>query len=461
MIEPRAVSPGTAVVPYVRRDPKIVQFAADGVAADVRVDSVDARSRTSVYAIRLAAAGDHLRGRLVGMLASGEPIELGSVAVTPGSVGGARLTVPLPRGGYEALYLEIRSANVLLRVEAPKPDRLRRTHPLVTGAAIAASVGVSLGAGSLALALPQPAVVDPPAHPVAGSAIRVPYATRGVGRASYAARYDDGAVFATGALDAPRGEIALALPTSAANRRVSVAVSLNGPLGKAAGVTSFAVERPAAPPAAAARVLSFAARRDPSAAGETVLASYLAVGDRGTVVLQDRRGKTIASAPFAHVGTSRLPVAAAYRDQPLTARIVVGRGETRAVASVALAPGGATAPVPATPNPDVPEAVTPLEPARRGANVGLVAVDGRPVAGRPLALRVMPHRETMHVELQDASGETVAERDVAPQATALTLPLPGEPGNYFVILTYARNGGQETVVRSVRAAAPPAQTSSR
>src|SRR6202011_1238921 len=80
----------------------------------------------------------------------------------------------------------------------------------------------------------------------------------------------------------------------------------------------------AAPPA---RVQSFSARRDAMPGGrETVLASYLAVGERGTIALLDGEGTVVATAAFTRVGTVRLPVPRAYRTLPLTAQITVHRG---------------------------------------------------------------------------------------------------------------------------------------
>ncbi len=110
--------PTAAIVPYRSTTPTLVQFAADGVAADMRVEPLDRRRRTSLYTIRLASSDDGVTGRLIGVLPSGDAVELGDLLVAPGSIGGARLTVTAPHGGYRAVYLEIRSARLLLHVEA-------------------------------------------------------------------------------------------------------------------------------------------------------------------------------------------------------------------------------------------------------------------------------------------------------------------------------------------------------
>lgn len=454
-----------AIVPYRAADTKVVQFAADGVAADVRVQPLDRSNRSSVYALRLASSEMDVTGRLVGVLAGGDAVELGALAVAPGSIGSARVTVATPRTShYEAVYLEIRSESVLLRVEAPKPPAPRRVRPVAVGAALVALGAVSLGGGSLAFALPQTPMIGAPDHAVAGSSVRVPYAAHGFGALTYTARYDDGSVFASGALGTPRGEIALALPASAAHRRVSLALSVHGPLGGAVGDAAFPVAAPPPPVVdSGARVLSFAARRDATAAGESVLVSYLAQGERGTVVLQDPRGKVVASAPFARVGTTRLPVAATYRAQVLTAKIGVDRGTTHAVASVTIPPALAvpTAPlrrdlVPPQADPDAPEGVTPVDRSVRAPGSGIIAVDGDAVAGGSLAVRVMAHATPMELALQDATGETVAQREIAPGTTHLAVALPPAPQTLFLVLRYTRNGGEETIVRSVRALPAPA-----
>lgn len=449
----------SAIVPYRAADAKVVQFAADGVAADVRVQPLDRANRSSVYALRLASSEMDVTGRLVGVLAGGDAVELGALAVAPGSIGSARVTVAAPRAShYEAVYLEIRSESVLLRVEAPKPPAPRRARPLTVGAALVALGAVSLGGGSLAFALPQTPMLGAPDHAVAGSSVRIPYVSHGYGALAYTARYDDGSVFASGALGAPRGEIALALPATSAHRRVSLALSVRGPLGAAVGDAAFAVAAPPPPAVASgARVLSFAARRDASATGESVLVSYLAQGERGTVVLLDPRGTIVASAPFARVGTTRLPVAAAYRAQVLTAKIGVDRGGTHAVASVMIPPAlAAPLPVhrdlvPPQADPNAPEGVTPVDRSVRAPGSGIIAVDGDAIAGGSLAVRVMAHATPMELALQDATGETVAQREIAPGTTHLALALPPAPQTLFLVLRYTRNGGEETIVRSVRA----------
>ena len=86
-------------------------------------------------------------------------------------------------------------------------------------------------------------------------------------------------------------------------------------------------------------------------------------------------------------------------------------------------------------------------------NAGKIRDGGalRAVAGRPLRLNVAAQSAPMHIELQDESGVTIAETQVAIGAThvALALPPATAPATYLVALHFTRNGGEETVIRTV------------
>lgn len=415
----------TALVPYaqspVRRSRRgatsLVQLASDGVVADVRIERVDRRNRCSWYALELASNRSDLTGRLVGLRRGGAVDELGSVDVAPSSVGSARFAVTTPRtGAYEAMYLEIRSGEMLLRVEAPRPPAPAR-FVAFKAAGMLFAIGVAAScAGAMPLAFardsngaaPVRAMVVPAQHAIVQTAL---------------------------------GQIA-----------------------------------PVPVPVAPARVISFAARRDDAPGGETVLASYLAVGERGTIALLDASGTVIAAGPFTRVGTIRLPVPRAYRAAALTAQITVHRGETKAVSGVSVPANALATPQP-SPSSDAaaaaaaaatasaldsartaldgpPEGVTPIDSARSSASGGIVAIDGHAVAGRPLRLRLTPQASAMHAELQDESGATLAETEIAPGARSAILPLPPATASatYLLALHYTRNGGEETVIRTVIAA---------
>jgi hypothetical protein len=452
-----------AIVPYQRRELKrgavnIVQFATEGVAADVRIERVDRRNRSSWYALRLASTESDVTGRLLGVLAGGEIVDLGGLAVAPGSIGSARFAVTTPRKtAYREMFLEIRSEGVLLRVEAPKPPASRGPGALKSGALIIAfGAAVATCGGLVAQVLPRAPLLGAPSSAVAGGRVQLPYETRGYGTLAYTATTDAGAILGSGPLDARSGAIDLALPMAAASHHVVVDLTIRGPLGSASRSTSFAVVAPE-PRSAVARILSLATRRDAMPGGETVLASYLVFGDSGTVALLDAGGKVVASSPFTHRGTTRIAVPPALRAVPLVARLTVHRGATDATVSVAVPPNA----IPALPettlaanvaatDADVPESVSPIDSAS-DPHGGIIAVRGRAIAGHPLELRVMPNAAPMHAELQDDTGESLAEVVIAPGAIRGVLPLPtaAVSTKYFLVLHYQHNGGEETVVRTV------------
>lgn len=391
----------SAIVPYergsiARRGRRgaagVLQFASGDVAADVRVERVDRRNRCSWYAIKLAANESGVTGRLVGVRRGGIVDELGSVEAAAGSASSALFAVTTPRtGAYQAMFLEVRSDELLLRVEAPRPPAPSALGALKPAAALLALGVVAASAGAIPLAL---------------------------------------------ARDGHRGEVTHA----------TVAAAFPRP-------KSFLSVAPAG-------VQSFAARRDAMPGGrETVLASYLAVGERGTIALLDNEGTVIASAPFTRVGTVRLPVPPAYRTLPMTAQITVHRGATKAVSSVAVPPNALATPSP-SPSPSAEpaaEAVTPIDSASSGVTGGIMAIEGHAVAGRPLHLRLAAQASPVRIELEDDSGAAITETQVAAGATHASLLLPAAPerATYLIALHYTRDGGEETVIRTVVTAPQP------
>jgi hypothetical protein len=152
----------------------------------------------------------------------------------------------------------------------------------------------------------------------------------------------------------------------------------------------------------------------------------------------------------------------------LVARVAVRRDLTRASASVDVPPStvvdsqppgeasqaagvqaaGAASPADAPTDAQAPESVTPLE----AAGDGLVAIEGTAIAGQNLSLRILAKLRSMHVELQDDQGQALAESNVNPGSSRVTLPLPLATvrKTYYLVLRYVNaDNGEETVVRSV------------
>jgi hypothetical protein len=376
----------TAIVPAHKKAShvNVVHCASEGVAADVRVSRAGRRRRRSfAYTVRLATAKFNVTGRLIGVARCGDIEDLGELAVASGSIGSARLAVPAERvAGYDAIYLEIRSDDLLLRVEAPRLPERQRARGFGVAATLIGLGICAAGASLLGSSISRGTVPEKPATVVASNPV--------------------------------------------------------------------VASRPVAAPA---RVLSFSARRDFGAGGETMLASYLAVGERGTVALVAPSGKVVSSAPFVHVGTSRLAIADAYRTTPLLAKLTIHRGTTEAVASVVVPPGI----LPAFAR--IPGVTTPEEAAQdrsgQPMSSGIIGVQGRAIAGREMTVRLEAQSTPVHVELQDASGGMIAQRDVAAGTTLFTMALPSAPTvqTYYLVVRYARSsGGEETVVQPITAA---------
>jgi hypothetical protein len=185
------------------------------------------------------------------------------------------------------------------------------------------------------------------------------------------------------------------------------------------------------------QIVSLSVRRDRGPDGDSVLASYLAVGDGGSFALVGPGGKIVARSAFARAGTTRLAVPAPYRAAALFARLTVTRDGKAAFASVALAPlVRATAVSNAPPTTSVSD---------------LMSIDGPAVAGDSLNVRIDGNLVSPHIELQGETGNAIAARDLSPGTTRAAIPLPAAaaPQTYYVVLRYMRNGAEETVVRSI------------
>jgi hypothetical protein len=458
----------TAIVPLSRPDEtRLVRFASGGVAADVRLNE-DGRGRSTSYALHLAAAEEAVSGRLVGVLASGDVVELGSLEVAPGSVGGSRFAIALGTTRFTGVFLEIRSGLMMLRVAAPQSLAPRKPRTLYAGVAVAAVGVVAVAAGAaLTPFLPGTPLLAAPGRAVAGELVTLPYETRGLGRARFSATLDDRTPLASGELPAARGEIAVAIPQSAVHKRVSVVLEQRGPFGRLERTASFVITPPPPQPhtvASAARVVVFSAHRERGSAGESVLASYLAVGDGGTLAISNAHGRIVASAPFSHRGTQRLTLPGTVAQEPVLVRLTVGLGSQHATAAVDLPPAlpMAAAPV-APPKTDavgadqLPESVAPADDqaAATPAANETIAVVGQPTAGRPFIVQIRAPASAMRLRLEDDAGSVIEDVAVPDGARRVTLPAPAGGGRtYYLTCTYGRGNAQEVVVRSVRVRAP-------
>lgn len=479
-----------AIAPY--RPPggsKLVRFANDGVAADVRMGGVDRRAGTMWYEIRLASVWTVVSGRLIGVERDGSAVELGTMDVSAGSMSSSRIAVPLPAPNrpYTQFFLEIASDGMLLHVAAPPPvEPKRRLSALRVGIALVALGLTAAGGGVFASTLPDAPTIAAPSRAFAGDLVHLPYATRGMGKARYVASIENGAVIASGDLPAKRGEIALALPPSTARKNVAVSVSVAGVLGTVSKSASFAVAAPEPLKFAnAARVAALSVHRDATGGSDSILASYLAVADEGELIVSDHENNVVGRAPFQRRGTERIAIPGQFHDKPLDVRLNVRRGQTRATAMVEVQPvvdpaavaaaaaanavpadasGAGAAPnaaaanagAPAISPDEIPEAVVPADD-KTTTTTGdePFAIAGTPVAGEPLRILVKRYVSGMHLRLQDDAGLAIDEADVPSTARTISLRTPAMRAarTYYLTCSYGSGSGEEVLVRSVRVAA--------
>lgn len=447
-----------ALIPVEKeRDAPLVRLAAGGVAAIVRLDAFDRRSGIAWYVVRLGTVRSEVRGHIIGAFVDGTMIELGRISVAGGTINESRFAVPQRGRRFAHVYVDVRGADVMLRLEAPSLPAPRRSLALLSGAAcIAAGVLVAIG-GAVELVLPHDPLVAAPRYAPAGDVAHVAYVTRGLGHARYAATGEGGVVLAAGPLAASHGEIALRLPRSARGH-VQVRVDVEGPLGEAQRAVALAVIPPVATvPAAApqARIASFAVRREEAEGTSSVLASYLAVGDEGTLQVTDAANRAVGHAPFSRGGTSRIALPAGLEGKTLLVRLDVRRGASRARTAVALQPSARVIPsaaVVAAADVPPPEDAPPASAGDPPETDDPFAIAGTAVAGRPMTIEIRRLLPGMRLRLTDDVGNAVAETAVPADATQVALTPPSATGAriYYLTCSYGSGHTEEVVVRSVR-----------
>lgn len=457
----------TALVPALENEAApLVSLATAELAAMIRLDGVDDRRRLLWYVIRLAGARADVHGRIIGALSDGKQIELGRLDVAPGAIGESRFAVVQPRGrAFAHIYLDLRSADLALRVEAPAAPLRRPARSMRIGAALVLA-GLLVSAGvTIATLIPQPPAIAAPRAVPAGDPIRVGYAARSYGRLSFAVTADDGRPIAGAPLTASQDGFSVDLPRRLGARRIVVRIDSDGPFGRTSNTAAVAVVPPVAlaPAAPAARIAAFAARREGGANDESVLASYLAVADSGVLVVSDGARRVLGTSPFSHGGTTRIALLPAARGQALTLRMDVRRGASRASAALGLAAPIAppnTAPPLALQHADAPPTAddAPASAADDGvpprADDAPFALSGRAVAGRAMTILVRRAMPSMRLRLADDTGTPLANVAVPPGAreVAITPPTAVVWRTYYLSCTYGSENAEETVVRTVRVA---------
>jgi hypothetical protein len=451
--------------------PSQIQFAASAVICELRVVSVDKRRGTVTYEMVLAnEAVVPVSVCMYGVDVHNRRTTFGALAVAAQSVSRATFATPLHWGKHGGrAYLEAMGEGIHLLAEAQPPvgaaNEIFASRPLLALCAsivLVLAAGIAKLGGAVGLAAP-PAIALVVPHRQAPGIVNVAYAVEGNARASYRAALSDGTVLSSGTLAHSSGEIALTVPPGAAGHNVRVTLNAIGPLGTFSRSAAFAViaENSAAPPA---RILSLSAHRESYDGGQTILASYSAIGTGGMLRILDPLGTVVASMAFTHVGTSRIAVPATAGDRTLRAELVVTRGRSRADAAVEL-PAQSDAKAEAKKILAMTGIIgadnsAPLDTANATVqDAGSTALPNDPfalpnhvVGGSTFEVtirRALPH---MHVELQDEMGTVLDDRPVSPGTRSIVLGAPKTSivQTYYLVGTFERDSLEETLVRALR-----------
>ena len=473
-------APKATVVPLrPLATPGHIQFAASSVVCDLRVDSVDGRHRTTTYELVLANdAAVPVSGRLYGMDAKYGQRTFGALAVAANSVSRSMFTAPLDwRKDDVRVYMEVVGDGIHLLAEAQPPQHSATpafaSRPVL---ALCASIVLVLAASIAKLASAVGVASQPlvamvvPHHPPPGI-VNVAYAVQGRAQTTYRAVLSDGTVLSSGTLSAPSGDIPITVPASAAGRVVRVSLEASGPLGHAVRSGTFAVAQAAPTAESSARILSLTAHRETYAGGQSVLASYSAVGSGGTLRILTAQGTVVASAPFTHVGTSRLVIGNNAANQSLRAELEVSQGRSHASAAVELpaqidpkaeaakilALRAAAGDLGGDPTLQNAQSIDTSGPAMQDAGSTALPndpffVQQRVVSGGSFQVAIRKSMPHMHIELQDEMGSVLDDRTVAAGETSITLAAPKTSivQTYYLAGTFVRDSLEETIVRSLR-----------
>jgi hypothetical protein len=445
----------------------ILQLAAANIACGLHQSGVDRRLGIATYEVVLAnAAAVAISGRLYALDARKQQQTFGAIEVAAQSVGRSLFNVPLDRRRDEGrVYMEIAGDGVYLLAEARPPVAARRPH-LLAGApllalcacvALAAGAGVAVFGSAAGFASGSTIALAAPNRAVPGI-VNVSYAVGGRAHARYRATLSDGTLLSAGALPSPSGDVAVVVPAAAVGRNVQFIVDASGPFGHTARSAAFAVD---APPAVVngspARILALTAHRETYGGNQSILASYSAVGTGGALRVLDARGTVVGSAPFTHVGTSRIPLSGNVSAESLRAELQVTRSGSHASAAVEI---------PAERDPRADDAAllglhggssaSDLAAMQDAGSTALPSdpfyVPDRVIGARSFVVAIRRALPNMHIELQDNMGTVLDGRAVPPGATEVTLDAPETTivQTYYLAGTFVRASAEETLVRSLQ-----------
>jgi hypothetical protein len=456
-----------AIVPFRPvRLPALIELLGADVACTLRF-AEHGRRRGGTRTCELVLANKAkvtVSGRLYGVDRRNRRCDFGELTVAANGLGASVFRLPAGAAACERISVEVIGDGIRLCADSRViPNRPISAWPFVTASASVIAIGMIAFATAFLVERPTIDALGVPQSTAPGT-VTAMYATSGRASGTYVATASDGSVLAAGVLPAANGDFPIAVPAKIAGQRVRVGLDLSGPFGHAERDVTFAVvgalpevapPRPAnrvAPHVPRARIAYFGAHLEQYAGKTSVLASYQASGERGSLRVRDERGMVLATRDFSHVGTTRIPLPANPAGQTLRAEIeVIGAG-TRSTAVIEIP----SIEIPSVPKPDsAPPSATPA-PADDGGSVPLPSdpffVEQRVVAGREFKIEIRRPLPNLRIGLQTTSGTTLDEVAVPPGARAITLRAPSSSvlEIYYLAGTFTRSSGEETLVRSLR-----------
>lgn len=348
----------------------------------------------------------------------------------------------------EAVVREPKLGRITRMTRVHEPERRPRRASAVVPAVLALFtilIAVAL-AGGFVQAHPHVGDLGAPNMVLEGSAVDVPYRTSGLGLLRYSVASSQGTVIAQGPLTAPSGVLHISIPTLHHNEAYRVRLALSGPLGDASneatiGASTAPLTRVVTTLPPAPLIRSFAVSTSVKNSVPTVNAFYDVIADRGALRLIDDRGIQYGATPLNRTGQSTFTLPANTNLGTLAIVLQAMRNGASAEARIALPPSNDS---------DTDALVSPPQ-NKTAAGGSPIAVPERAVGGTPITVRVLHHYPELHVVLLDEDARQLADVDVPPDASSVTLPHPNVAHTTRVIVeaTYRVQNEADTFVRPV------------
>lgn len=349
-------------------------------------------------------------------------------------------------GPYDRALVHVISEDVAFTVEAPPPERQRRSW-----SKLAAAVMVPvLSAGAYALAQPHILDVAAPQKALAGSMLSVPYQVSGIGSVEYDFQTRDGLQLAAG-LSSQSGVLRLEIPHDSTGAPYTLHLRMRNAFMRDERSRTISPVAPkalprkpdAAPPAS---ISELSVSPSPVKAGQTISVRYAANAQSGDVWLVDGAGATWAHGDLSQAGVTQFAVPAAAAGKDLRVVVHAQRGNGHAESSVGLTvlPSSTLAQAPQSP---------PAPPAPQASQAPSISPELRlssqvVSAGDSVTAQVAGVRGDVRISMMSSTGSTVAEGDVG-EGGALSLNAPDVrvPTTFFVVATLTNGVAQQSIMK--------------